>query len=111
MTELVTRDHGIKNRMTPEGKVLGVAPVKGCGLYQAHWEGGGELPDVLKNKRFTQITLCDAEIKAYLSTKWDEWQAAQDKQAAADQRAANRARNEAKHGTKKTEPKGTATEA
>jgi len=72
VTDPTARINSIEKRMTPGGKVLGVRPVKNSALYELAFDSGGELPDELKNHRWTSVTLADKEAVAYLLRLWDE---------------------------------------
>lgn len=74
MTEVLTREYGIANLVTPTGRSLGVAPWKvNPGLLQVVYTDSkpGSLPEELEGL-FTKATVAETAIRAYVTRFWDE---------------------------------------
>lgn len=74
----LTRSYALKNNMTPNGKAVTYEAVRGGHMLKVKFEGGGELPKELAGL-FTGVAQVQAAIAIYLTTKWNEHEAKQEK--------------------------------
>ena len=74
MDQMLTRTLAIKENMDPMGRKWGIGKVRGTALFHIDvLEGSkvGALPEALKGK-FTNPTLAQKAIEAFLTERWDE---------------------------------------
>lgn len=72
--EVLTREYGLKNFVTPTGRQLGVGywPVNESLLIIQYIDGKpGALPEKLQGK-YTKRSLAESDILSFLTVFWDE---------------------------------------
>lgn len=72
MTNVLTREEGLKDGITPTGRKIAVEPIKHSALYRIQFADGkgGLLPDNLRGM-YTSRPRANEDLTKYLKDFWD----------------------------------------